>query len=361
MHVHEYSGEDLEQLAPESFMPVRFRAGPDFRGGRIAVQEMGEVATLSLAHANGAQRLRRTSRMVAKTPDDNVLVFKVHLAGETSIRQHDRLVEPAAGAGILSEACSPWEVVTSPGSRCLILRFSRELLPLRTAEITESCARGIDPIAPAMQILSSYLDRLFSLADGLTAEQRRDAGQAAIDLLAMALREVIPSIPDGDGSADVLLDMMRTHVRDHLADPRLRVEELARRHHVSIRHAYTLFERIGTTPGAYLREQRLLAARAMLSDSRCARLGIADVAAAVGFPGRRAFDSAFQREFGMTPVGWRREHLESGSARAIQPQQNSPGCAEKGVDRAGSGTVDWPDTATSRIRSQSGPEMSDIV
>jgi hypothetical protein len=39
-------------------------------------------------------------------------------------------------------------------SRCLMLSFSRELLPLRTAEITESCARSIDPVAPDMRMLS---------------------------------------------------------------------------------------------------------------------------------------------------------------------------------------------------------------
>jgi transcriptional regulator GlxA family with amidase domain len=89
------------------------------------------------------------------------------------------------------------------------------------------------------------------------------------------------------------------HVREHLADPHLRVEELARRHHVSVRRAYTLFARIGTTPGAYLREQRLLAAQAMLSDPRYAWLGTPDIAAAVGFLGLRTFDKrAFRRQYG---------------------------------------------------------------
>ena len=170
----------------------------------------------------------------------------------------------------------------------------------------------MDPAAPAMQMLSGYLDRLFEVADDLTAPQRLDAGRAAIDLLAMALRDVTPSVPGGDGSAGVLLEMMRTHVREHLADPELRVEELARRHHVSVRHAYTLFERIGTTPGAYLREQRLLAAQAMLSDPRYDRLGMSSIAAAVGFLDLSTFERAFRRQYGTTPAGWRREHLRSG-------------------------------------------------
>jgi AraC-like DNA-binding protein len=124
---------------------------------------------------------------------------------------------------------------------------------------------------------------LFEIADGLTAPQRLDAGHAAVDLLAMALRDIVPSVPRGDGSAEVLLEMMLMHIREHLTDPHLHVEELARRHHVSVSHVYTLFERIGTTPGAYLREQRLLAAQAILSDPRYTRLGTSDIAAAVGF------------------------------------------------------------------------------
>jgi transcriptional regulator GlxA family with amidase domain len=183
------------------------------------------------------------------------------------------------------------------------------MLPLSTGEITEGCARSVDPAAPAMQVLSGYLGRLFEVAEDLTASQQLDAGRAAIDLLAMVLRDVTPSVPGGDGPAEVLLEMMRVHVREYLSDPGLRVEELARPHHVSVRQAYTLFERIGTTPGAYLREQRLLAARVLLSDPRHARFGMSNIAAAVGFRDLSTFERAFRRQYRMTPAGWRREYL----------------------------------------------------
>jgi AraC-like DNA-binding protein len=234
------------------------------------------------------------------------------MAGRAPVRQRDHFAKVTPGSGVLIEARSPLEVVSPEEAQMLMLHFSRELLPLRTAEITEACARSMDPAAPAMQMLSGYLGRLLEVAEDLTASQRLDAGRAAIDLLAMALRDVAPSVPGGEGRAGVLLDMMRTHVRDHLADPLLRVEELARRHHVSVRRVYTLFERIGTTPGAYLREQRLLAARAMLSDPSYARLGMSNIAAAVGFLDLSTFERAFRRQYGTTPAGWRREHLRSG-------------------------------------------------
>jgi transcriptional regulator GlxA family with amidase domain len=130
----------------------------------------------------------------------------------------------------------------------------------------------------------------------------------------MALRDVTPSVPTGTGSDEVLLEMMRMHVRKYLADPQLRVAELARRHYVSVRHAYILFERIGTTPGAYPREQRLLAAQAMLSDPKHHWLSVSDIAAAVGFLNIRTLERASQRQYGTTPGDWRREHRASGSA-----------------------------------------------
>lgn len=339
VQIHDYTGEELEQIARESFVPVIFRTRPDF-SGRIAFHEMGNAVTLSRAHSGGPHRMLRTERLAAKTSGDDVLLFIVHVAGASSVHQRDRHAELSVGAGVLTEARSPWEIVSPTQSGCLILTFSRELLPLSSAEITECCARGIDPVAPGMQILSSYLKQLFGVADCLTASQRLDAGQAAIDLLAMALRDVTPSVPGGYDSTGVLLDMMLMHVRDHLADPELRVEELARRHHVSVRRAYTLFERMGTTPGVYLRRQRLLAARAMLSDPGYARRGISDVAAAVGFLERRTFELAFRREFGVTPAGWRRETLRSGPALTIEPQKISPDRAGKAMPSWGSGLVE---------------------
>jgi AraC-like DNA-binding protein len=295
-------------------MPVIARTRPDYRG-RVAFQELGEALTLSRSHW-GPMSAVRTGRMAAGPSGDNLMVFCAQMAGECTVHQHDRFAKLAVGTGVLAEARSPSKRVSQTEARTLTLLFSRELLPLRTAEITEGCARGMDPAAPAMQMLSGYLGRLFEVADDLTASQRLDAGRAAIDLLAMALRDVTPSVPGGDGPEGVLLDMMRVHVREHLADPDLRVEELARRHHVSVRYLYSLFARIGTTPGAYLREQRLLAAQTMLSDPRHCRLGTSDIAAAVGFLDLRTFERAFRRQYGMTPGGWRREHLHAGSAPA---------------------------------------------
>jgi AraC-like DNA-binding protein len=307
VQIHEFSGEELEDVACKSLIPVIARTRPDYRG-RAAIQELDEALILTRWRLRGQMSAVRTDRMAARASADDLMLFSVYMAGGYRVRQHDRCIELAPGAGVLSEARSRCEWASPTKTRSLTFLISRELLPLRTAEITEACARSMDPAAPAMQMLSAYLGRLSEVADGLTASQRRDAGRAAVDLLAMALRDVTPLVPGADASEGVLLDVMRTHVRKHLADPELRVEELARRHHVSVRRAYSLFERIGTTPGAYLREQRLLAARTMLSNPRYDRLTISSIAAAVGIRDLSTFERAFRRQYGTTPAGWRREH-----------------------------------------------------
>jgi hypothetical protein len=77
------------------------------------------------------------------------------------------------------------------------------------------CRRGSSPQGESDETRTSsgYLGRLFEVADELTAVQRLDAGRPAIELLAMVLRDVTPSVPSGDGSDDVLLEMMRMHAR----------------------------------------------------------------------------------------------------------------------------------------------------
>jgi AraC-like DNA-binding protein len=310
MQILEYSGEEFEHVSRDRYIPAIARMGPDFRG-RVALQKLGEDLTLSRSHWGGPLSAVQTDRMAATGPRDDHMLFCVHLAGRGYVHQHDRVAELPAGSGVLFEARSPWKFVSTTEMRCLNIRFSRELLPLHTGEITEGCARMMDPAGPAMQILSGYLDRLFEAADHLAVPQRLDAGRAAIDLLAMALRDVTPSVPGGEGPEEVMLDMMRMHVREHLADPDLGVEELARRHHMSVSRIYTLFARIGTTPGTYLREQRLLTARTMLSDPSYARFTISRIAAAVGFRELTTFERAFRRHHGTTPASWRRERLRT--------------------------------------------------
>ncbi|WP_344017176.1 hypothetical protein, partial [Pseudonocardia xinjiangensis] len=175
MQIHEFSSEEFEDIVSHFFIPVMVRSGPDFRG-RVALQELGQDLTLSLTRW-GPRSADRTDRMAASTSEARRMLFAVQVAGQGQMLQRGRLAELAVGTGVLAEARSPYKWASPAENRQLTLSFSRELLPLRVAEITEACARTLDPAAPAMQMLGAYLGRLFGIADRLTAPQRLDAGQ----------------------------------------------------------------------------------------------------------------------------------------------------------------------------------------
>src|SRR5262245_50152856 len=70
----------------------------------MARHELGQAVTLSLVQSSGPHRTVRKSRLPSGTPGNDALLFKSHLAGVTSFRQHDRCADLAVGAGVLTEA-----------------------------------------------------------------------------------------------------------------------------------------------------------------------------------------------------------------------------------------------------------------
>lgn len=259
-------------------------------------------------------RVRTRNRAIGTGPD--VLLFCVHVDGPGRVLQHDRAAVLTRGAGVLYETRSPFEIVYPERMTSVTLTFPRELLPVRSSGITEFSVRAMNARAPAMRLLAGYLGQLGELARDLTAAQRRDAVGAAIELLEMTMRDMDVVVPGGDAGGEVLLGMMCRHIRDHLGDRRLSVAELARRHHVSERHLHALFAQIGATPGGFIREQRLLAARSMLANPANDSRSVAGIAAAAGFAEPTTFERAFRRQYGMTPGRWRREHRAAARATA---------------------------------------------
>jgi AraC-like DNA-binding protein len=310
------SREDLECASYQGYAPVIAEPGPGFRG-QVAQHHLGEAVSLSEARMTGV-RLFRTPRMAARAGRDDLLYFCVQMAGGARVLQNEQVAEINPGDGVLFQSRGAWDISLTGSGRNLLFEFPRGFLPVGSAVLSKSLVRATGPLSPAMRLVTAYIGQLFGLAEGMCSEQRNDAALAGISLLTTVLRGMMPAVPDDRNADEVLLGMMRTHVRDHLADPRLSVVELARGHHVSVTRAYHLFARLGVTPGTYIREQRLLAARTMLLDPLHPTRPVESIGAAVGLAEPRTFSRAFQREFGMSPGRWRREHQASSRIQATE-------------------------------------------
>ena len=91
------------------------------------------------------------------------------------------------------------------------------------------------------------------------------------------------------------------YIDDHLEQP-LDLEALAAVAHFSPFHFHRLFRAwTGETLGDYLRRRRVEMAALRLATQP--RLGVLQVALAVGFGSGEAFTRAFAQRFGMSPTG----------------------------------------------------------
>jgi AraC family transcriptional regulator len=107
------------------------------------------------------------------------------------------------------------------------------------------------------------------------------------------------------GLAPATLRRASDYMNDRLGDD-ISLSELAGICGLSAGHfAFAFKQSTGVSPHAWLRRQRIDAAKAML---RRGDLPLSSIAVSIGFASQSAFAVAFRKETGMAPTVWRRLH-----------------------------------------------------
>lgn len=141
----------------------------------------------------------------------------------------------------------------------------------------------------------------------------------AVELVALLVRDLLgtrpPDVPDVTGG---MLERIREHIGEHLADPGMSPGTIARAHHISVRHLHKLFHGEGTTVGAWIRQRRLEVCRLELGGASGRGRTVAAVAQSWGFTSASHFSRLFKEAYGMSPSSWQqrargRIYDESGS------------------------------------------------
>ncbi|MEU6192171.1 helix-turn-helix domain-containing protein [Streptomyces sp. NPDC047061] len=295
------SADEWAQVITESFVPLSLGSVSGSFRGFVRSSRLGPSATLTEVRTLGSSVVLRSARLVRTEPRDDCL-FSLHLDGTGVVVQDGREAGLACGGGALYDASRQYELRFPTDTRQLVLQMPREQLRDRVGRVEDMCGRALPARHPTVRVLAAYVRELAVASDGLTGDQRAELGVTAVDLLATALRAVAGSGDALPAGRAAVLASMKAYVRDHLADPRLSPEELARHHGVSPRYTAELFAGDGTSPAAFVRAERLRAAYHLLSDPRYAGLTVSAVAARCGFSDRTTFTRAFVRTYGRTPA-----------------------------------------------------------
>ncbi len=309
-----------------------FRAwhGEIFDGSRGAEVEDGypvearSVALDGLALVRGktpAVRIVRTPALIRRNPIDHwALVMAFH--GPTRLTICRETVQAPARVPFLHSLADEVVSERAPDERIqlYLARDSfRDLAPILDG------ARGV-VTGPGATLLAEFLELLgrnLATLDVASAPRLKDA------IGAMIAACVSPG-PDRLAAAARPLDFgrmerIRRAVRQHLRSPAMSTDVLCRLVGMSRSALYRLMESQGGVAG-YIRRQRLLESRAVLSDPDCDR-PIAAIAEDFCFSDSANFSRAFRREFGLTPSEARWAAKAGLVAPAKAGRDGGSGCA----------------------------------
>jgi AraC-like DNA-binding protein len=105
------------------------------------------------------------------------------------------------------------------------------------------------------------------------------------------------------------LDVVLRFIDEHLADPDLDPEMVARAHFMSVRALHKLAHESGTSIAGWIRHRRLENCKADLANPAWRSMSVAAIGARWGLTRASHFTTLFRAEYGMTPSAYRQSCL----------------------------------------------------
>ncbi|WP_298430881.1 AraC family transcriptional regulator [Ottowia sp.] len=220
------------------------------------------------------------------------------------IRTPGGVLEIPAGGFLLHSKAREHEYITPHGGPTQSIQLPRATLARLAPRLEEAPLRALPPGTPGTALALGYAGLLLASPAAPSASLLRTATAHLHELLAAVLappRRHTPP-PAREAVYAARLALIQRAILARLDVPELRLEHIARLHHMTPRQVQRLFAREGTCFSDHVREQRLERAHALLADPAQRGKRVLDIALESGFNGFPAFSRAFRRRFGMTPT-----------------------------------------------------------
>jgi AraC family transcriptional regulator, positive regulator of tynA and feaB len=236
--------------------------------------------------------VRRDHELAAT--DGAYLTMLMTLSGHEMVSQGGNVAQLSPGSVVVWDSEQPAEFLVQD------TLVKRSLLVPKSA-LAEVGGRGtlrtgavLDVSAPAVTLLSRYLDSLSSTLDALPLGALPAARNAAVELLAAALQDIRS---DDLCSGPATRSAAQTLIERRLPEPALTPAAIARALGVSTRSLHRAFEDSGESVSSFIRTRRLARAR----DDLLAGHTVSQAARRWNFTDPSHFSRSFKRHFGINP------------------------------------------------------------
>jgi AraC-like DNA-binding protein len=247
------------------------------------------------------QKISRRSRHIAKLDKDCYYAQFIQRGKVNVLQAGDTLVTNGA-IGAIFCATESYDLECVGKTRSLYLelprkafadRFSNDRIPVAA---TMGTGRGLGRIA------AEFCSMLAAEGAGLDAAVRARLGDELMDVIALALDAGQDDEPSADHAVQqARLRSVKAWIEEHLADPDLSLEKIAKHNGISLRHLHYLFKLTDMSASEWIWDRRLQHSYDMLTRQELGNLSITEAAYRLGFNSSSHFSTAFRRKFGIRP------------------------------------------------------------
>lgn len=270
----------------------------DFRA-EVSAYRFGDGALTTISA--GASEVIRT-RHLAEASEEGFIKLMWQMSGTLHLEQDGRQCDIEPGQVTVCDTARPYRIRLSDHARFAILMLPHTTCP------------GWEHISPKIcgetmrdgSTMRAALGALLALSS-LPAQQESGAatGFQAVQWMLRASLHRCAGALGCDAPRNPRLNKAQRHILEHIADPELDANALARALCMSRRSLYMLFRNHGLTPARMIHDLRLEQSLQALGDPQQQHRKITDIAFGHGFGDYATFSRLFKGRYGLTPSEYR--------------------------------------------------------
>ena len=244
-----------------------------------------------------------TDDMVPQEHRQAVVLVR-QLDGQATVEQHGRRNAIVVGDFCLVDLSQPFRVEIGRGTVQTVhlpLSMLRDAIP----RLDDVSAVGLHGHLSSVGYLRVLFQEMFAHPAGLSDAVADRLADALPHMLAAAIESMDVSAVSPPRLRQYHKRQVRQFVREHMADPALCVDMIAKGVGLSASHLFELFSDEDVTLMRWVRLERLTRCQRELSDARLRHRSIAQVAQAWGFGDMTNFSRSFRENFGVSPRKFR--------------------------------------------------------
>ncbi|MCD6076839.1 MAG: araC-binding-like domain protein [Ramlibacter sp.] len=268
--------------------------------GHIAASRAGDVI-LTRLESNRHRVLRSAS--LARRSDTAYLKIVAPWQGSASVQQQGRDACARDGAWVIYDTTAGYEIDNPERCDHLIVMVPKDDIADRQLRFDGVMARRLGTSGISRVALETMRNTYQELPN-MSESAAQGAGELIKQLVRLSLQE-LAGLDTAVTQREALRDRIRTYVQQHLRDPALSVDAVARALNCSRRHLYNAFAGEGESIAAYIQRLRLQACIRDLQQAGTHARPITEIALSWGFGNLSHFSRVFRDHTGKSPTEFR--------------------------------------------------------